>query len=69
MIKALRCFHYLESKCAKPIIQYPPSYQPAWREAVELAGAIAWSREAIADLGEYGEQTVIFQAGQIGDLE
>lgn len=49
------------------------SEERAKRKAVELAdkhaGVIAWSREANPDLGEYGEPTVIYQAGQIADLE
>ena len=33
------------------------------------AGVIAFSRAAKPDLGEYGEPEVLFQAGEIGDLE
>lgn len=33
------------------------------------AGVIAWSRAAVPDLGEYGEPEILFQAGEIGDVE
>jgi hypothetical protein len=33
------------------------------------AGVIAWSRAALPDLGEYGDPEILFQAGEIGDLE
>ena len=33
------------------------------------AGVIAWSREANIDLGEYGPPTVLFQAGEVPDME
>lgn len=33
------------------------------------AGVIAWCRSAIPNLGEYGEPEVLFQAGEIGDLD
>ncbi|MCC0035507.1 MAG: hypothetical protein H6887_09625 [Hoeflea sp.] len=49
------------------------SEERARRKAVELAdkhaGVIAWSREANPDLGEYGEPTVIYQAGEVGALD
>lgn len=37
--------------------------------APKHAGVIAWSREANVDVGEYGEPTVLFQAGDVPDLE
>lgn len=33
------------------------------------ASVIAWSREANLDLGEYGEPTALFQAGDVPDME
>jgi len=33
------------------------------------AGVIAWSREANLDLGEYGPPTVLFQHGEVPDME
>jgi len=49
------------------------SEERARRHAVEIAGkhagVIAWSREANLDLGEYGEPTVIYQAGEVGELD
>jgi len=33
------------------------------------AGVIAWSRVADVALGEYGEPTVLFQAGAVPDME
>lgn len=33
------------------------------------AGVIAWSREARPDIGEYGEPTTLFQAGEVPDME
>lgn len=33
------------------------------------AGVIAWSREADIDLGEYGPPTVLFQAGDVPEME
>lgn len=33
------------------------------------AGVIAWSREAKPDVGEYGEPTVLFQHGEVPDME
>lgn len=33
------------------------------------AGVIAWSREARPDIGEYGEPTTLFQAGDVPDME
>lgn len=33
------------------------------------AGVIAWSREANPAIGEYGEPTVLFQAGDVPDME
>ena len=32
-------------------------------------GVIAWSREANVELGEYGPPTVLFQAGDVPDME
>ena len=37
--------------------------------AMKHAGVIAWSREANPDLGEYGEPTVLYQHGQVPDME
>lgn len=37
--------------------------------AEKHAGVIAWSRAALPDLGEYGEPEILFQAGEIGNLE
>ena len=37
--------------------------------ATKHAGVIAWSREANPDLGEYGEPTVLYQHGQVPDME
>jgi hypothetical protein len=33
------------------------------------AGVIAWSRPARPDVGEFGEPTVLFRAGEVPDLE
>ncbi|NNJ74320.1 MAG: hypothetical protein HKP56_04110 [Anderseniella sp.] len=33
------------------------------------AGVIAWARSATPDLGEYGEPEILYQAGEIGDLD
>lgn len=33
------------------------------------AGVVAWSRDADPGLGEYGPPVVLFQAGEIPDLE
>lgn len=45
----------------------------AKRHAVAIeskhAGVIAWWREANPALGEYGEPTIIYQAGEVGDLD
>lgn len=32
-------------------------------------GVIAWSRPARPDVGEFGEPTVMYQAGEVPDLE
>ncbi|MDI6025615.1 hypothetical protein QBK99_05280 [Corticibacterium sp. UT-5YL-CI-8] len=37
--------------------------------ATKHVGAIAWCREANPAIGEYGEPTVLFQAGDIPDME
>ena len=37
--------------------------------APKHAGVIAWSREANPALGEYGEPTILFQAGDVPDME
>ncbi len=37
--------------------------------AEKHAGVIAWSREADIDLGEYGPPKVLFQAGDVPDME
>ncbi|MGC0054502.1 hypothetical protein ACNSPG_15815 [Brucella pituitosa] len=33
------------------------------------AGVVAWSREADPDIGEYGPPAIIFQYGEIPDME
>ena len=33
------------------------------------AGVIAWAREARPDVGEYGEPTVLYQHGDVPDME
>lgn len=33
------------------------------------AGVIAWSREANPAIGEYGEPTILYQAGDVPDME
>ena len=37
--------------------------------AANHAGVIAWSREANPALGEYGPPTVLFQTGEVPDME
>ncbi len=37
--------------------------------ADQYAGVVAWSREADPSIGEYGPPVVIFQAGEVPDLE
>lgn len=37
--------------------------------ADQYAGVVAWSREADPALGEYGPPVVLFQHGEIPDLE
>ncbi|MEQ1943519.1 hypothetical protein ABMA32_13980 [Mesorhizobium sp. VNQ89] len=37
--------------------------------ATKHAGVIAWSREANPAIGEYGEPTTLFQAGDVPDME
>lgn len=37
--------------------------------ALAHAGVIAWSREANPSLGEYGEPVILFQAGDVPDME
>lgn len=45
----------------------------AIRTARDLAGkhvgVIAWAREAQPDIGEYGPPTVLFQSGEVPDME
>ncbi|MGN8023020.1 hypothetical protein ACTJJ7_20135 [Phyllobacterium sp. 22229] len=45
----------------------------AIRTARDLAGkhvgVIAWTREAQPDIGEYGPPTVLFQSGEVPDME
>ena len=56
---------------------YGPSQEQSDERAVRLArklaaehiGVIAWSREANPAVGEYGEPTILFQAGDIPDME
>jgi hypothetical protein len=49
------------------------SEERALRAARELAdkhvGVIAWSREAVPDIGEYGPPTILFQFGDVPDME
>ncbi len=33
------------------------------------AGVIAWAREAQPDVGEYGPPTVLFQSGEVPEME
>lgn len=33
------------------------------------AGVIAWSREANPAVGEYGEPAILYQAGEVPDME
>jgi hypothetical protein len=33
------------------------------------SGIVAWSREADPDIGEYGPPAIIFQFGEIPDME
>lgn len=33
------------------------------------AGVIAWTREARPNVGEYGEPTVLYQHGEVPDME
>ncbi|AWC25581.1 hypothetical protein CO731_05080 [Aminobacter sp. MSH1] len=35
----------------------------------EHEGVIAWSREADPAIGEYGEPTILYQAGSVPDME
>lgn len=35
----------------------------------EHAGVIAWSREVDPAIGEYGEPTILYQAGSVPDTE
>jgi hypothetical protein len=35
----------------------------------EHAGVIAWSREANPSIGEYGEPTILYRAGEVPDME
>lgn len=37
--------------------------------AAEYAGVIAWSRDADPALGDYGPPTILFQSGELPDLE
>lgn len=37
--------------------------------ADQYDGVVAWSREADPSIGEYGPPVVIFQAGEVPDLE
>jgi len=37
--------------------------------AVKHYGVIAWSREADITLGEYGPPTILFQAGEVPEME
>ena len=56
---------------------YGPEQQPSEGRAMRLAkklaenhvGVIAWSREADIALGEYGPPTILFQEGDVPDME
>ncbi len=37
--------------------------------AGEYAGVIAWSRDANPSLGEFGPPTILFQSGELPELE
>ncbi|MBX3584750.1 MAG: hypothetical protein KF810_22980 [Rhizobiaceae bacterium] len=37
--------------------------------ATKHAGVIAWTRDANPKIGEYGEPTTLFQAGDVPDME
>nr|WP_271894210.1 hypothetical protein [Phyllobacterium sp. IY22] len=37
--------------------------------AVKCAGVLAWSREAQPAIGEYGPPTILFQSGDVPELE
>lgn len=37
--------------------------------AAEYAGVIAWSRDADPSMGEYGPPNILFQAGELPELE
>jgi len=37
--------------------------------ADQFAGVVAWSREADPSIGEYGPPVVIFQVGEVPELE
>lgn len=37
--------------------------------ASQYAGVIAWSRDADPALGEYGPPTILFQAGELPEME
>lgn len=49
------------------------SEERAIRTAKSLAGkhtgVIAWSRTADPNIGEYGEPEILFQSGQVGELD
>lgn len=49
------------------------SEERALRSARNLAGqhvgVLAWSREADPNIGEYGPPTVLFQSGEVPDME
>ncbi|WP_442580694.1 hypothetical protein ACSBOB_01450 [Mesorhizobium sp. ASY16-5R] len=56
---------------------FGPAEQQSEERAVRIAktlalkheGVIAWSREASPALGEYGSPTVLFQHGNVPDME
>lgn len=37
--------------------------------AEKHTGVVAWSRDAKPEIGEYGSPTVLFQAGDVPDME
>lgn len=59
------------------VAAYGPEQQQSEERAVRVAkslatkhaGVIAWSREANPALGEYGEPAILFQAGDVPEME
>lgn len=60
----------------QPAQGYPAEFQSEDRAtrvaqglATKHAAVIAWSREANPTIGEYGEPTILFQHGDVPDME